>query len=661
MGSSILALSTRAMLANTAMLQTVSHNISNANTEGYSRQSVELATEGGQFSGAGFFGRGVRIQSVTRSSDQFLTREANVNLAMSSADQTRLDKLKQMEKVFQTGEAGIGYAASQMLNAFVDVANQPQDLSARQVALARAQDFVSRASSASTQLDSLQSGVLADMKTTVAQINDYAKQIADINQKIAVVQGNGHSPNDLLDTRDQLVKELNTKVQVSTIEAGDGTVSVFMGGGQRLVLGNQAETLNVEVDEFDATMGRLSITTPNGNAQLDQATITGGSLKGLLQTQDEDIPAARNQLGQLVSALAWRVNNQQGLGLDLSGNTGASVFGMAAPAVLPSRTNSSSLSNPPVSLTITDGRELQASEYLLEEDPNAPGTLRLLRDNQQIATNVVDGTQIDGLRININGAVPSGDQFLLRPVANAATTITRLLDKPTGLAAASPVTATVSASNKGTATLASLSVSSPNTVPHGNVEIVFTEDLNTTDNSVPYTLTDLTNGTSVTGTWTPGNAISYNGWNLNLNGVPKGGTQGANGVGDKIEVNLTTNTKSNNGNALTMLSIRDEDVVGRQRDYNNPLNTPIPGASITTAYSQLIGNIGVTVQSATTSADISGKLSDDSETLLKNKTGVNLDEEAAKMIQYQQNYQAAAKVLQVAQSVFSTLLGVLGN
>ena len=362
-----------------------------------------------------------------------------------------------------------------------------------------------------------------------------------------------------------------------------------------------------------------------------------------------------------MSALAWRVNNQQGLGLDLSGNTGASVFGMAAPAVLPSRTNSSSLSNPPVSLTITDGRELQASEYLLEEDPNAPGTLRLLRDNQQIATNVVDGTQIDGLRININGAVPSGDQFLLRPVANAATTITRLLDKPTGLAAASPVTATVSASNKGTATLASLSVSSPNTVPHGNVEIVFTEDLNTTDNSVPYTLTDLTNGTSVTGTWTPGNAISYNGWNLNLNGVPKGGTQGANGVGDKIEVNLTTNTKSNNGNALTMLSIRDEDVVGRQRDYNNPLNTPIPGASITTAYSQLIGNIGVTVQSATTSADISGKLSDDSETLLKNKTGVNLDEEAAKMIQYQQNYQAAAKVLQVAQSVFSTLLGVLGN
>ncbi len=653
MGSSILALSTRAMLANTAMLQTVSHNISNANTEGYSRQQVELATEGGQFSGAGFFGRGVRIQSVTRSSDQFLTREANVNLAAASADQARLDKLKQMEKVFQTGEAGIGYAASQMLNAFVDVANQPQDLSARQVALARAQDLVSRAQSAANQLDSLQSGVFADMKTTVAQINDYAKQIADINQKIAVVQGNGHSPNDLLDTRDQLVKELNTKVQVSTISADDGTISVFMGGGQRLVLGNIAETLNVEVDNYDATMGRLSITTPSGNARLDEGAVTGGSLKGLMQTQDEDIPAARNQLGQLVASLAWRVNQQQSLGLDLSGTnaTPAAVFGVGNPAVLPSRFNSSSLSNPPVSLTVVNGRELQASDYLMEEDPAAPGTLKVTRlSDNAVFSNVTDGTQIDGLQVNISAAIPSGDKFVLRPVGNAASSMKRLLDKPTGLAAASPVTGTMPTTKKGTATVASLSVSDPRTVDYGNVEIAFTND------SGAYTLTDITNGVSVSGTWTSGNPISYNGWNLNLNGVPK--------KDDKLMVNPTTNTNSNNGNALAMLAIRDENIVGQQRIVNpsDPTQvTVIPGASITTAYSQLIGNIGVTVQSATTSSDISTKLSDDSQTLLQNKTGVNLDEEAAKMIQYQQNYQAAAKVLQVAQSVFSTLLGVLGN
>lgn len=654
MGSNILALSTRAMLANTALLQTVSHNISNANTAGYSRQTVELATEGGQFTGAGFFGRGVRVQDVTRSSDQFLARQANANLAASSADQTRLGKLQQLEKIFATGEEGIGYTASQMLNSFVDVANQPQDLSARQVALARAQDLASRMQSAGNQLIDMQAGVLADMKATVSQINDLAAQIADVNQKIAITKGAGHAPNDLLDTRDELIKQLNTKVQVSTVEADDGSVSVFMGGGQRLVLGNQSEELMVQVDDFDATYGRLAVKTPAGSVRLDDAAFTGGSLKGLLQTQDEDIPAAKNQLGQMAAALSWRVNQQQSFGLDLGSpaSAGVNIFSVGAPQVLPSRYNTSSLSTPPVTLTVTDGRELQASDYQMEDDPNNSGAYRITRlSDNTVFDNVTDGTQIDGLTVNITGATGAGDQFLLRPVGNAAINMTRVLDRPTGIAAASPVTGTVTTGNKGTATIGSLSVLAQPGTTYNDVQIQFTDNLGN------YTLTDSTAGVSISGTWQAGSPISYNGWELKLNGVPA--------ANDQMQVSTTRYPGSNNGNALTMLGIRDEDIVGRQRTVNDPSDPTDdvvnPGASITTAYSQLIGNVGVTVQSAMTSADISGKLSADSETLLQNKTGVNLDEEAAKMIQYQQNYQAAAKVLQVAQSVFSTLMGIIGN
>lgn len=654
MGSNILALSTRAMLANTALLQTVSHNISNANTAGYSRQTVELATEGGQFTGAGFFGRGVRVQDVTRSSDQFLARQANANLAASSADQTRLGKLQQLEKIFATGEEGIGYTASQMLNSFVDVANQPQDLSARQVALARAQDLASRMQSAGNQLIDMQAGVLADMKATVSQINDLAAQIADVNQKIAITKGAGHAPNDLLDTRDELIKQLNTKIQVSTVEADDGSVSVFMGGGQRLVLGNQSEELMVQVDDFDATYGRLAVKTPAGSVRLDDAAFTGGSLKGLLQTQDEDIPAAKNQLGQMAAALSWRVNQQQSFGLDLGSpaSAGVNIFSVGAPQVLPSRYNTSSLSTPPVTLTVTDGRELQASDYQMEDDPNNSGAYRITRlSDNTVFDNVTDGTQIDGLTVNITGATGAGDQFLLRPVGNAAINMTRVLDRPTGIAAASPVTGTVTTGNKGTATIGSLSVLAQPGTTYNDVQIQFTDNLGN------YTLTDSTAGVSISGTWQAGSPISYNGWELKLNGVPA--------ANDQMQVSTTRYPGSNNGNALTMLGIRDEDIVGRQRTVNDPSDPTDdvvnPGASITTAYSQLIGNVGVTVQSAMTSADISGKLSADSETLLQNKTGVNLDEEAAKMIQYQQNYQAAAKVLQVAQSVFSTLMGIIGN
>lgn len=654
MGSNILALSTRAMLANTALLQTVSHNISNANTAGYSRQTVELATEGGQFTGAGFFGRGVRVQDVTRSSDQFLARQANANLAASSADQTRLGKLQQLEKIFATGEEGIGYTASQMLNSFVDVANQPQDLSARQVALARAQDLASRMQSAGNQLIDMQAGVLADMRATVSQINDLAAQIADVNQKIAITQGSGHAPNDLLDTRDELIKQLNTKIQVSTVESDDGSVSVFMGGGQRLVLGNQSEELLVEVDDFDATYGRLAVKTPAGSVRLDDAAFTGGSLKGLLQTQDEDIPAAKNQLGQMAAALSWRVNQQQSFGLDLGSpaSAGVNIFSVGAPQVLPSRYNTSSLSTPPVTLTVTDGRELQASDYQMEDDPNNSGAYRITRlSDNTVFDNVTDGTQIDGLTVNITGATGAGDQFLLRPVGNAAINMTRVLDRPTGIAAASPVTGTVNTGNKGTATIGSLSVLAQPGTTYNDVQIQFTDNLGN------YTLTDSAAGVSISGTWQAGSPISYNGWELKLNGVPA--------ANDQMQVSTTRYPGSNNGNALTMLGIRDEDIVGRQRTVNDPSDPTDdvvnPGASITTAYSQLIGNVGVTVQSAMTSADISGKLSADSETLLQNKTGVNLDEEAAKMIQYQQNYQAAAKVLQVAQSVFSTLMGIIGN
>ncbi|MDE1997666.1 MAG: flagellar hook-associated protein FlgK [Burkholderiales bacterium] len=649
MASSIFSISTRAMMANTSQLQTLSHNISNANTPGYSRQSVELATEGGQFTGAGFFGQGVRVQTVSRANDPFLTREANSNLSASSSDKTRLDKLQQLEKAFQTGTSGIGYASSQMLNAFVDVANQPQDLSARQVVLARAQDLVSRVQTAGNQLSTIQAGIMADMKTTVSQINDYAKQIADVNQKIAVAQGSGQSPNDLLDTRDELIKQLNTKVQVSTVAAGDGTISVFMGGGQRLVLGNSAEQLNVEVDDFDATKGRLSVITPTGNLRLDDSAITGGSLKGLFQAQDNDIPAAQNQLGQMASAISWRVNQQQSLGLDLGtpAGSGKDIFSVGPPTVLPSRYNGSSLSTPPVSITVLDGRELQASDYRMENDPANPGAYRITRlSDNKVFSNVTNGTKLDGMQINITGATAPGDQFMLRPVGNAGINMTRVLDKPSGIAAASPVTGTVNAANTGTASINSLTVSATNTVPYGNVQIQFT------DNVGNYTLTDPTSGASVTGTWKAGTPISYNGWNLNLNGVPS--------QNDTITVAPTQFPSSNNGNALSILGIRDEDIVGRQRTVGASGSVVTPGANITTAYSQLIGNIGVTVQSAKTSADISSKLSSDTQTLLQNENGVNLDEEAAKMIQYQQSYQASAKVLQVAHSVFQTLLGVLG-
>lgn len=649
MGSGLLTLGTRAMFANQAKLDTIAHNISNASTEGYSRQEVQLSTENGRYTGAGFYGRGVKVDTVTRASDSLLARDYNNNLSVASADQMRLDKLTQLEKVLSTGESGIGYAAGQMLNAFVDVSNQPQDLSARQVVLSKATELASRMSTAGTQLNDLQAGTLADMKTTVAEINSIASRIADMNQKIASVTGLGHDPNDLLDQRDLLVKQLSEKVQVSTVPADDGSVSVFIGGGQQLVLSNQASTLGVATDQYDATQGRITIGQGTNQHTLDESLLTGGTLAGLLKVQNEDIPAARNLLGQMAAALSWRVNQQQSFGLDLGtpASAGAPIFDVGGPQVLPSKKNTSSTTTPPVSLSVVDARELQASDYSLMEDPMTPGTYKLTRLSDNTSTTVADGDVVDGMKINIDSAtIASGDTFVLRPVGQAALSMKRVLDKPTGIAAASPINGTIGTGNLGTATVASLNVVATPTTPYESLTVAFTSAA-TTGTGEQYEIRDSSGGVLASGTWVAGQAIAYNGFELKLNGVPRDG--------DSIKVAPTTYPASNNGNALSLLALRDEDIVGR---VNQGGGSTAPGATITNAYSQVIGSIGVRVQDAKTSATISSTLAANSQELLTNKTGVNLDEEAARLIQFQQGYQAAAKILQVAQSVFDTLLSI---
>jgi len=230
--SSLLSIGARAMSANYAALQVTGNNVANANTAGYSRQSVELATSLSQQTGSGFFGKGVDVATVTRAHSDFLTREAATTAALAAADDARNKQLLQLEKVFPTGENGLGYAAQQVFNAFVDVSNKPQDSAARQVALARVGDLAAQFRGASEQLDSIQAGITQDLKTGVASLNSLTTRIADLNGKIALAKGSGHEPNTLLDQRDQAIADLSKIVQVTTVAAADGSVAVFLGGGQ---------------------------------------------------------------------------------------------------------------------------------------------------------------------------------------------------------------------------------------------------------------------------------------------------------------------------------------------------------------------------------------------------------------------------------------------
>ena len=660
--SSLLAIGQRAMSANYAALQVTGSNIANANTPGYSRQNAELETEGGQFSGSGFFGKGVNVATVTRAHSEFLTREASTSRAVASSDAARSDQLRQLEAVFQTGEAGIGYAAATAFSAFVDVANKPQDSSARQVALARIGDLAARFRSASDQLDTLQSGVALDVRTAVKSVNTLTQQIAILNRQIANVTGTGHEPNDLLDQRDSAINDLSQFIQVTTIAADDGSTSVFMSGGQKLVLGGNATSLTTVPDAYDPAKVQLGVTESGATRAFPPGFVTGGSIAGLLRFQNVDLADARNLLGQMAVAIAGRLNGQQALGLDLGQppGSGAPLLSVGSPAVSAASTNAqlagvpvasylngSGVRVPSVSLTIIDTDALHASDYELYADPAAaPGTYQLTRLSDGTSRSVVSGDVVDGFRVDVASPLPAArDRFLLQPVAPAVARIQRVLDDPRGIAAASPVTATLAAANTGSAAIASLQATSTSLNPNLTATITYTDNVG----GYSYSLVDTTGTlptTTGTGTWKAGQPIQLNGWNLNLSGVPRSG--------DVLNVQKTAFPAGDNDNANAMLALRDVPFIGRQ----TLSGTVVPGQTVTDAYASALANVGVKVQSAKLSADQSASIAADAKSAQVSKSGVNLDEEAARLIQYQQSYQAAAKMLQVAQSLFDTLLQV---
>jgi len=649
--SSLMSLGMKAMTASQAALATTGHNIANANVAGYSRQQAELATAIGQFSGAGFFGKGVDVTTVTRAHDAFLTREAATAGSLAAQDAARLGLLRQLESVFPTGEQGVGHAAGQFLNAMVDLAARPQDAATRQVVLARAGDAASRFAAASAQLDTLQLAVQEDLKAQVAQVNQLAQTVADLNQRIAALLGMGHTPNDLLDQRDQAIAQLSEKLQLSTVKADDGSLTVFVAGGQRLVLGSQVQPLSVQPDPRDATRAAVGLSESGFVRLLQDNELGGGAIAGLLRFQNQDLVDARTQLGQMAAALAGAVNQQQALGLDLRDppGSGAPIFATAAPLALPNANNAIDGAGRfigQVSLVVTDASQLWASEYELGADPGgAPGVYRLTRLADGLVRSVASGDTVDGLRIDIGPGLPAAtDRFLLQPVSRAAHGMQRVLDDVRGLAAASPLSAAAATRNTGTASVASLRLTSAAADP----ELTASFDFSSDSGDYSWTLRNrLSNAvvSSGTGTWSAGTPLALNGFELQLNGVPRSG--------DGFSIGKTPFPASNNGNALAFTALREAALVGRGPLAGGGVGG---GQSITDAYASAMARIGVRVQSAGSAAEISAAVAAQAEATRSAKSGVNLDEEAARLIQYQQSYQAAAKILQIAQSVFDTLL-----
>ena len=635
----LLNIGTRALQANQLGLQTAGNNIANVNVAGYSRQKVVLQTVQGQYTGGGYIGQGVGIETIQRNFSEFLTRQSTLATATQAADTARADKLKQLEGLFPGGAQGLGASINDMLNAFSDVASAPTDMTARTVVLTRIDETASRMRAASQSLDDLQSGVTQELSQKVDAINSLAKSIADVNDQIARAQGSGQPPNDLLDQRDQLIKDLNRYVQTTSVAADDGTVGIFIAGSQELVLGNVASKVALVTDDFgDARASKLAVMRAGTPLKLDENMLGGGEVSGLLRFQNTDLTEGRNLLGRLTLAITTTMNDQHKLGLDLDGNIGGNLF---SPTVFGS-SNILTPQSPAVlntgaavmTLSITDTTKFAASDYEIQFNGATTGTITRRSDGQvtsfDTSLSLTNSISIDGLDIAQTGGAAAGDRFLIKPFSTSASNIASVFSTPRALAVPSPVAATMGTANTGSLQQVSLSA---RTNPPASLGVVLTfTGANT------YTRSD--QGATVF-SYTPGQAIEATvggpplaDWSLTLQGTPK--------AGDTVTVNANLYPTQSSGNATAMMTLRDMAM--------------FDGAALTDGYAGLISQIGIRTQSADFAAQVSSSIATNLERDRAGVSGVNLDEEAASLLQYQQAYQASAKMIQIAQNIFDTLI-----
>ncbi len=620
----ILNTSLTGMLAFQRALQVTSHNISNANTPGYSRQVAEFSARVGSGAGNTYVGGGTQISTIERMYDDLKGQQLQTATTAFARFDTLNTLSSRIDNLLADADTGLNSGLQSYFNALQDVANDPSSLPARQALIGEAEGLAGRFQTLDRQLGELDDEVNGRIQLAVSEINGIAQAIADVNDKIALANNAAIPPNDLLDERDRLVTRLSEFVSVDTAIQDDGTMNVFIGSGQSLVLGARASTLGVTGSEFDLTRARVVYQGSAGDSPLDTSA-AGGALGGLLDFRSSILDPARQSLGQTATALAASLNEQHAAGMDLRGNLGTDLFNVSPPAVLPSSRNTGA---PTATVSVTDLGQLTGADYILEYDGAAYSLSR--SDTGQSVPLSGTGTAGDpfvgdGISIVVGGAPAAGDRLLIRSAQNAPGSIRNAISDPQSIAMAAPTRSSISQSNIGDATISAAAV----------VDRTDPGLLNTAVIEFTGPATYSINGAGAFA-YTDGDPIVVNGSTVTISGTPA--------VGDQFTIEANYGASGDNSNGLLMADLQSVGILDGGT------------ISINENYSQLVSNVGATTHQLQASVDAQGVVKSNAEAAVSATSAVNLDEEAANLIKYQQAYQAVAQVISVVGTMFDTLL-----
>ncbi|WP_423371750.1 flagellar hook-associated protein FlgK [Burkholderia sp. LMG 32019] len=626
-------------------LTTTGQNISNAATPGYSVERPVYAEASGQYTSSGYMPQGVNTVTVQRQYSQYLSDQLNGAQTQSGALSTWYSLVTQLNNYVGNPTSGISSSITSYFTGLQNVANSASDSSVRQTAMSNAQTLANQITAAGQQYDALRQSVNTQISSTVTQINAYTAQIAQLNQQIASASSQGQPPNQLMDQRDLAVSNLSNLAGVQVVRNSDG-YSVFLAGGTPLVVSNTsyqlaAVTSPSDPSELTVVSQGIAGANPQGpNQALSSTSLSGGTLGGLLAFRSQTLDPAEAQLGAIATSFAAQVNAQNALGLDQSGNVGGNLFTTGTPATYANQGNTGTAT---LSVSFANSAQPTTSDYTLSYD----GTNYTLTDratgtvvDQQKGPMPVTLGGASGLNFSIaSGKMQPGDQFTVLPTRGALNGFGLATSNGSAIAAAAPFVPSATTTNTGTGTIGGLSVTSATAAanPHN-----YTITMGGTTASPTYTVTDNTAVPPTTTAAQPfqsGSPITLTaGVTVTVSGTPT--------AGDTFKVAPNTGGTNDGSNALALSKLVNSKAFGNG------------STTLTGAYANYVNSIGNTTSQLKSSSAAQTSLIGQITQAQQSVSGVNQNEEAANLMQYQQLYQANAKVIQTASTLFQTVLGL---
>jgi len=672
---SLLNIGKSAVLANSVLLNTTSNNIANINTPGYVRQRTEFVSEK--------FGLGVGQGTTERLVNEFSQKQLRRDTTSAAYSAQYLAEANRLDALFSNAANSIATGMNNLFQQLQTANNDPTQLSSRQLVIGTSQSLLNQFGSMSTLIADQEQFLNQQMDVYVKEVNDLITQISTYNNDI-VSYGSSTSrpiPLDLLDKRDAAILKLSEYLEIQTLDSASGEKLVFMGSGQALVV-ERGEfnllSLRGDPDPNDRNIELTLKSNKNVKVELSAQGI-GGKIGALTDYRLQVVKPVQNQLGQLALTLADSMNTQNKLGLTLNGTIGQDLFRLPVSQGLAFTSNTS---NARVLVEIEPGRsnQLPPNDFLVEVVNANTITVTALDDMGRPTANSKTLTSISGfpatfsaedtadddlfgLKIQI-GAAAAGDQFVLKPLNAAARSMQMASTRAEDVALASPIRGEFNATNLGNGRVEGLKVFNTDpassaftasSIVNGPLTVTYMGQDSLT-NEYLFTVTDSTNAVlgetrfatnnfnNVLENATP-NLKEQLGFDFNLTGVPK--------PGDTFTIDFNTNGYNDNRNGLEMSALQDATIVRRSAE---PFGQAVNQYSLNQSYATMVGNIGERTRQARTANEANTAILEQTTLWYESLSGVNLDEEAADLIRFQQSYAAAAKILQTSQTIFDTLL-----